>query len=142
MTGEENASLARRVYEMFNEGHLDQALALASTEMRVELVPFGSVFEGPEGFLGFMKSFKDAFPDIRITVTNQVASEDEVANECAWTGTHTGPLTTPSGEIPPTGKPVRDARFCEVWRIEDGKVVRLVNYQDVSSWLRQLGLAE
>jgi steroid delta-isomerase-like uncharacterized protein len=90
--------------------------------------------------MSFMKSFKDAFPDIHITVTNQVASDDQVVNECTWSGTHSGPLASPDGEIPPTGKQVSGAQFCEVWRITDGKIARLVNYQDVATWLRQLGL--
>jgi hypothetical protein len=69
-----------------------------------------------------------------------VVTEDQVVNECRWRGTHTGPLQSPAGEIPPTGKTVEDAVFCEVWGIKDGQLATLRNYQDVSSWLRQLGL--
>jgi steroid delta-isomerase-like uncharacterized protein len=141
MAAQDNAALARGIYDLFNQGQLEQAADLAATGVEVVVVPFGQTFQGRDGFMGFMKTFKDAFPDIQITITNQVASEDQVVNECTWTGTHSGPLASPGGEIPPTGKQVAGAQFCEVWRIADGKVARLVNYQDVATWLRQLGLA-
>ncbi len=82
----------------------------------------------------------DSRPDLTVTITNQVVTDDQVVNECVWRGTHTGPLQSPAGEIPPTGKPVTGGRFCEVWEIQGGQIARLRNYQDVSTWLRQLGL--
>jgi hypothetical protein len=39
-------------------------------------------------------------------VTNQVASEDQVVSEFTLPGTHDGPLQTPTGEIPPTGRAI------------------------------------
>ncbi len=140
MAALDNAAVARELYELFNQGQLDRAVNLASDDVEVELVPFGQTFQGRDGFMAFMKGFKDAFPDLQVTVTNQVASEDQVVSECTWTGTHSGTLATPTGGVPPTGKTVTDGRFCEVWRLRDGKVMRLVNYQDAASWLRQLGL--
>lgn len=87
-----------------------------------------------------MTGFATAFPDLQISVTNQVASGDQVVTEFTWTGTHTGPLQSLQGEIPATGKKVIGGRVCEVWTIRNGEVARLVNYQDASTWLRQLGL--
>src|SRR5439155_25479150 len=112
----------------------------ANEDVEVVLIPFGQTFHGREGFRQFMAGFKQAFPDLAVTVTNQVASEDQVVNEFRWRGTHTGPLMSPQGEIPPTGKPVEGAVVCEVLGIRNGKVASLRNYQDVSTWLRQLGL--
>jgi steroid delta-isomerase-like uncharacterized protein len=139
---ETNRKLARELYDLFNQGRLEEAARLATDDVIVDVVPFGMTFEGPEGLSNFMGGFKTAFPDLTITVTHQVASEDGVVSECTWAGTHTGELMTPSGPIPPTGKSVSGARFCEVWDVEDGKLSKLVNYQDVATWLRQLDLAE
>ncbi len=141
MSAQENAALARKLYQLFNEGKLEDALALATDNVHVDLVPFGQTFHGREGFMQFMGGFKGAFPDLTITVTNQVAVDDSVVSECTWTGTHTGPLMTPQGAIPPTGKKVVGGRFCEVWSVKNGKLTSIVNYQDAASWLRQLGLA-
>ena len=100
MAAQDNAALAREVYDLFNQGQLEQAADRAASDIEVVLVPFGQTFPGPDGFMGFMKGFTDAFPDIQVTVTNQVASDDQVVNECTWTGTHSGPLASPAGEIP------------------------------------------
>lgn len=140
MTAQANKELAQNLYQMFNEGRIDEAVNLATEEIEVVLIPFGQTFNGREGFGQFMGGFKQAFPDLTITVTNQVATDDQVVSECRWTGTHTGPLMSPTGEIPPTGKRVDGAIFCEVWQIRDGKVAVLRNHQDVGTWLRQLGL--
>lgn len=141
MSAHDNAALANRLYGLFNEGRLDEASRLAAAPIVVDVVPFGMTFEGPDGFLQFMQGFKTAFPDLTITVTAQVAGDEHVVSECSWEGTHRGPLETPAGAVPATGKRVTGARFCEVWRMEGGQILRLTNYQDVSSWLRQLGLA-
>lgn len=141
MAGSDNCALAHELYELFNEGRLDEAAKMGSDDIKVDVVPFGMVFDGRDGFLGFMDSFKSAFPDLTITVEHQVASEDGVVSECSWTGTHTGTLHTPAGPIEATGRRVDAARFCEVWDVSDGSITKLVNYQDISSWLRQLDLA-
>ena len=142
MSPRENEILARELYDLFNRGQLEEAAKLATDDVVVDVVPFGMTFEGHDGFLGFMSGFKTAFPDLTITVQHQVASSDGVVSECSWTGTHTGELMTPARSVAPTGKTVSGARFCEVWDVEDGKVSKLVNYQDLSTWLRQLGLAD
>lgn len=142
MAAKENADLAAKVYELFNSAELEEAAALATEDMEIQFLAFGQTFSGRDGFLAFMKGFMDGFPDLKITLVNQVADDDQVVSECSWTGTHDGPLQAPTGEIPPTGRRVSDARFCEVWRIRDGKVASLVNYQDAATWLRQLGLVD
>ena len=140
MSAQENASLAHDVYSAFNQGDLSRAAGVAADDVEVELIPFGLTFHGRQGFTEFMQGFKTAFPDLTVQVVNQVATEDQVANECTWSGTHSGPLRTPSGEIPPTGRKVEGGRFCEVWRVHDGRLVSLRNYQDPAPWLRQLGV--
>jgi steroid delta-isomerase-like uncharacterized protein len=140
MTAQANKELAQKLYRLFNEARIDEAVELATEDVEVVLIPFGQTFRGREGFRQFMAGFKQAFPDLTLAVTNQVATDDQVVSECRWTGTHAGPLVSPAGEIPPTGKAVSGAVFCEVWQIQDGKVAVLRNYQDVSTWLRQLGL--
>jgi|CXWL01.1.fsa_nt_gi steroid delta-isomerase-like uncharacterized protein len=140
MSAQNNAKLTRDIYELFNQGQLEKALELAAEDCAIDLVPFGMTFEGREGFMQFMGNFKRAFPDLTVTIVNQVATDDQVVNECTWNGTHTGPLGTPTGEIPPTGKKVAGGRFCEVLRIKNGKMAHLTNYQDPAGWLRQLGL--
>ena len=54
------------------------SLDYAAEDVEVVLIPFGLTFQGREGFSQFMHGFKDAFPDLQITVSNQVADDDQV----------------------------------------------------------------
>ena len=139
MSAQDNAALARELYDAFSKKDYDYCLALVSEDMEAVLIPFGQTFQGKGGFREFMQGFTGAFPDITIQVTNQVATDDQVVNEFTARGTHTGILMTPAGPIPPTGRTVNFI-VCEVYRIKNGKFTSLRNYQDAASLMRQLGL--
>jgi steroid delta-isomerase-like uncharacterized protein len=134
------SQLAREVYGRFGRNDFQGALELVTDDIEVTIIPFGQTFEGKDGFLQFMHGFKDAFPDMEIQIDNQVIGEGQMANEISTTVTHTGPLQTPTGVIPPTGKMV-SFTVCEVWGVREGKVSFIRNYQDAASLMRQLGLA-
>lgn len=140
MSASENAALARRAYELFSTGKSEDVIEHATDDVELILYPFGQTFHGKAGFRDFMSGFTTAFPDIRITVTSQVADEGQVASEFTAVATHTGVLSTPAGDVPPTGRTV-EFTVCEVWTIRDGKIASLRNYQDAGSIMRQLGLA-
>lgn len=141
MAAQDNMALARRVFEAFNRNDFESALSEAAEDIRIESIAFGQTFQGKEGFRQFMQGFRTAFPDIAITIVNQVANDEQVVSEFTWRGTHRGPLSSPAGDIPPTNRTVEVTRVCEVWEVKNGKLAVLRNYQDAASWLRQLGLA-
>jgi steroid delta-isomerase-like uncharacterized protein len=141
MSAQENAALARKIYQLWSNNQFDEILALSTDDIEVVLTPFGQTFHGHDGFSNFNQGFKGAFPNIQITeITHQIATENEVVSEFKARGTHTGPLMTPAGEVPPTGRTV-DFTVCEVWSVKNGKVASIRNYQDAASIMRQLGLA-
>lgn len=139
MVAQNNAEIARKMYDAFSQGNFDAAAACAADNVEIVFVPTGQVFRGQQGFDDFMRGHKTAFPDVRIEITNQIAAGDDLVNEFVGRGTHTGPLVTPTGTIPPTGRAVT-LTVCEVQRFQNGKLVSLHNYQDMVSLLRQLGL--
>ena len=55
-------------------------------------------------------------------------------------GTHTGPMQTPDGVIPATGKSV-EIRSCRIVEIEGDKVKSIRQYYDMMTMMQQLGLA-
>jgi ketosteroid isomerase-like protein len=55
------------------------------------------------------------------------------------TATHTGPLVSPNGDIPPTGKPVT-LDFVDVTQFAEGRIAREHIYFDQMAFLSQLGL--
>jgi steroid delta-isomerase-like uncharacterized protein len=140
MTTKDNVRLSAELHAAFSEGKLESCLEVASDDIEVVFQAAGQTARGREGFLQFMQGFKTAFPDIVIHHTNAFAAGDQVAVEFTWSGTHTGPLATPAGSIPPTGRKVSDGKVCEIMTWRDGRVTRIVNYQDFGSVLRQLGV--
>lgn len=139
MSAQSNINLANTIYHHFSNSDFDSVLAHANEDVEVVFTPAGQTFRGAEAFIQFMQGFKTAFPDIRIEVTNQTATEDQVVSEFVARGKHTGPLSSPAGEIPATGR-YAEWSVCEVWQVRDGKLAKITNYQDSATMLRQLGL--
>jgi steroid delta-isomerase-like uncharacterized protein len=141
MSIQDNVALSQKVYQLFSSDQFEKVLALTTEDVEVVLTPFGQTFHGREGFANFMQGFKGAFPDLQITeITHQVVTDNDIVSEFKARGTHTGPLMTPAGAIPPTGRSV-DFTVCEVWSVKSGQVASIRNYQDAASLMRQLGLA-
>ncbi|WP_051426243.1 ester cyclase [Jiangella gansuensis] len=86
------------------------------------------------------KIFFTAFPDLRAEVTCMVASGATLAAEMTIEGTHTGPLTLPSGEVPPTGRLLKFAMAFFARIDNQGLIVDERRYYDVADQLEQLGL--
>ena len=109
---------------------------------RYELIGTGAVFDGEEAVRAYFKASRTPFPDQSNEIIALRQSEDAIVAEFWLTGTHTGPLKTPQGEIAPTGKAFR-VQMCAVFEFAKGtdKIVCERVYFDQGSILRQLGLA-
>ncbi|HEY7031471.1 MAG TPA: nuclear transport factor 2 family protein [Thermomicrobiales bacterium] len=139
MAAADNAALARAIYDAFNRGDLDGALALAAPDVEIVNVGWGVTYRGHDGFRAFMQGWKTMDPSCRVEVVRQLAGDEGVTNECVFHATQTGPLRPPTGEVPPTGKTVA-LPICEVWRVRNGKLASLMNYADGVTVMAQLGL--
>jgi steroid delta-isomerase-like uncharacterized protein len=133
-----NAALSAELHKNFSENNLEANLALTDDNIEIVAYAFGLQLQGKEQFMGFMQGFKTAFPDIAIQPINVIANGDQVVIEFTATGTHTGPLLTPAGEIPASGKAIK-LEVIEVHVWQNGKLTKLANYQDSASLLRQIG---
>lgn len=138
-SGSDIAALSAELHQRFSDNDLEGAAALADENIKVVGYGLGLNLEGREQFLNFMKARKRAFPDITLEHTNVVVQGDQVVMEFVATGTHLGPLMTPNGEIAATGKPIT-LHVVEIHTWKDGKLVNLVQYQDPTSPLRQIGV--
>jgi steroid delta-isomerase-like uncharacterized protein len=84
--------------------------------------------------------FFRAFPDLRAEIIDIFEKGDRAAGEIKLTGTHTGPMTTPMGEVPATGKRV-EVRGALVGRLNAEKlIVEERRYYDTGGMMKQLGL--
>ena len=84
-------------------------------------------------------AYYTAFPNLQHQVKHSVESGDTVAVELRITGTHTGPMQTPQGTVPATGKEVV-WESCDYVRAKNGKIVSWHVYQDSVPFLTALGL--
>jgi predicted ester cyclase len=104
-----------------------------------EFVAPGAQLRGRDEVLGFLRMFWEAFPDAHNDVSRLIAEGPRVVAEGRFTGTHTGTLRTPQGEIPPTERRVefRWSATCEAHRDE---LVSEHLYFDQLDLLTQLGV--
>jgi steroid delta-isomerase-like uncharacterized protein len=100
----------------------------------------GAELRGTDQILAWYGVFVKAFPDIKHEMRGTVQDTDTCVLEARATGTHTGPLASPAGDVPPTGKPfVLD--YVNVARFASGQIVSETYYWDNQGFLTQLGLA-
>lgn len=85
------------------------------------------------------KGWAAAFPDSNATFEAAHVSGNTVILEVTWRGTHSGPLPTPTGEIPATGRKI-EMRGCQVVEIADGKPRVMRQYLDMLTMMTQLGV--
>ena len=136
----DNATLARRLYEAFNERNFDELAEAMAADGQITVAGTGDTFQGPDGALQYNKMWADGFPDASITIDRIISSDDCVVVEFTGRGTHTGTLVTSMGAIPATGRSVT-LHLCDVTEFSDGKVLSQHTYFDSGSLMAQLGLA-
>jgi steroid delta-isomerase-like uncharacterized protein len=135
----ENADLARRMHELWNERNFDEMAEATAPDAVITIVGSGDTFEGVEGGRAFATMWADGFPDAKVTVDRVIESGDYVVVEYTGRGTHTGTLATSMGEIPATGRSLT-LQLCDVIEIRDGKMRSQHTYFDTGSMMAQLGL--
>jgi len=136
----ENKALTRRIFEeVFSEGKLALIEQVAASDYSAH-DPTSPPVQGHEGFRQFVTVYRTAFPDLRVKVEDQIADGDRVATRWLASGTHTGPLASPGGDIPPTGKR-SNVTGITISRIAGGKVVEEWHNWDTLGMMQQLGLA-
>ncbi len=127
---ERNKSIARRVYEEgLNQGRFE--------------VPYSADFVGHGGRRTFThadgmaeaKGWREAFPDLNITVDKQVAEGDLVAVRWTARGTNTGA----GNGIPATGRAVQTSGTT-LFRMADGRIAEEWTCADSLGLMKQLGL--
>jgi ketosteroid isomerase-like protein len=98
-------------------------------------------FVGRHAFRDFARAFITGFPDARLELRNVVAETDNtIVVEGTFSGTHDGPLVSPTGEIQPTGQLV-EVPFVDIFVANGDKIVEHRVYYDQLALLGQLGLS-
>jgi len=104
-----------------------------------ELIAPNASMHGRDQVLGFLGVFWAAFPDGRLETSRLLGEGSIVAAEGRFTGTHTGVMSTPGGDVPATGRKV-DLRWMSSYEVRGDELASEHLYFDQAELLRQLGL--
>lgn len=138
MTQEQNKKIARRAYQVVSEGSgtgdlsgLDEIVARDVRDHN----PDPGQGPGIEGVKELFRRLGSAFPDLQVTVEDQIAEGDKVVNRVIFRGTHSGDFQG----TPATGKQI-GTQVIDIMRIKDGKIVERWGQGDDLGMMQQLGM--
>jgi steroid delta-isomerase-like uncharacterized protein len=137
MLSETNKTISRRFFEeAFGKGNLnvlDEIIASDHVNSGPGALP--ELPTGPEGAKQLVTVYRNAFPDVRFTIDEQIAEGDKVVTRWTADGTHKGELQG----IPATGKSSTVTGIA-VDRIVNGKIAESWGIFDQFGMMQQLGL--
>jgi ketosteroid isomerase-like protein len=123
-----------------NDGGDHEGFLAMQAPDAVWMVP-GAELRGIDEIRGWLEAFWGAFSTFRHDMRNVVENGDLIFAEGVWTGVNDGPLQTPAGEMPATGREV-SFPFAMVLEgdTERGQAQTARIYFDQLAFLGQLGL--
>ena len=130
---EQNKKIARQVFEeVQSKGNLALVDQIVADDFVGHTPP--NDIHGPEGARQFDLMLRGAFPNLKVTVEDQIAEGDRVATRWIFRGTHQGDFMG----MPPTGRQVTMSGMT-IFRVANGKLVEGWNRPDLLGLMQQLG---
>ena len=130
--------VARESVDPFSAGDWQRFKATIAPDAVYQELATQRRVQGADQIVQTVQGWRQALPDSRGTVTRALASGDTVVLEITWEGTQTGPLETPGGSIPPSGKRVT-VQAVQVLTVQGDKIKENRHYFDMLGLLQQLG---
>ncbi len=137
MNKHDNASLIRGLYDAVNRKDLKTIADFGAPSSEWLDVPFNFTSTGEKAIIDPWKNWFEIFPDATCEVRSLVALGDYVIAQGIGRGTHRGVFNSPAGVLEPSGRTMA-VNFCDVYRLESGKIIRADSYFDFYGLLRQL----
>ena len=135
---EANKATVRRLIEEVQNGHdLARMDAFFTPNFinHLEAADLSSELTSVERAKIAFRELFAAFPDLHVTIHEQVAEGDKVVTHKLFRGTHHGPFMG----VAPTGRQIAFA-VIDILRLDTGKVVEHWAIQDRLALMQQLGL--
>lgn len=131
----QNKTIARKVFEeVQSQGNLALVEELVAGDY-VGHTPLKEM-HGPESAKQFFSMLREAFPNMQVTVEDQIAEGDKVVTRWTCRGTHKGHFQG----MPPTGRQMTMTGIT-IFRIANGKLVEGWTDADMLGLMQQLGVA-
>jgi steroid delta-isomerase-like uncharacterized protein len=135
MSEQNKAQIRRVIEEIYNRGDLAVVDEVAASDLVIHAS--SQEIHGREGAKQYVAALRAGFPDLRLTVEEQIAEGDMVVTRWTARGTHRGEFQS----VPPTGREIR-LTGTDIYRVIDGKVVECWAHVDELGLMRQLGAVE
>lgn len=131
---EENKALVRRFYEeAWNRGNVEVMDELFSPDCLSNGVSDLAASKA------LIRDFRNAIPDLKITIVDMIAEGDRVVTRWTMSGTNPGPGNHPKlGLLPPAGKPFSITGIT-IHRITAGRIVEETVETSWTDMLIQIG---
>jgi steroid delta-isomerase-like uncharacterized protein len=134
MSLEHNKSIVRRlVEEAQSRGRLEVVDELMADDF-VDHSPLPGLPPTREGVKMLFAGLRAAFPDLHVTISEQIAEDDRVASRKTFRGTHQGDFLG----VPASGRPV-EFEVIDILTFDDGRISEHRVVLDQLGLLRQLG---
>ena len=138
ITEEEAKALMDSALEIWNNGNMALVEDVFAPEIIARTSTFPEDIVGLEGIKNWVKFARTAFPDMHMTFDEIIVKGDKIVARFTVTGTNTGPMSMPFGELPPTGKKVRFTGI-GIDRVQNGKITEEIVVYNVLDMMLQLG---
>lgn len=125
--------------DLWNEGNLSLVDEIYSTDYVRRYVDIYEDIVGIDAYKQWITNTRTMLPDFHVTSeAEMIVKDDKIVSRWIAEGTNTGPLITPFGTFPSTGKKVR-FYGASIIHVVDGKIVEEWIYFNQASLLQQLG---
>jgi steroid delta-isomerase-like uncharacterized protein len=130
-----NTAAMQRIFDAFNTGDVSAIDSVIAPDAVDHSVLPGTEGTTAEQLKQYVAMARVGFPDLRITVDEQLAAADHVVFMSTFRGTHTGEFMG----IAPTGRAV-EVEAIDVVRFEDGRAVEHWGLGNDLKMMQQLGV--
>lgn len=137
-TGEEMKANVEKILEMWNEGNLAIVDEIFAPQVVVHYSASPEDIKGLEGVKQWITNSHTMFPDFAMTFDETIIAGNIFVARWSVNATNTGPIASPQGEIPPTGKKVHFSGI-SISKEENGKIVEEWVIYNVLDMMTQLG---
>src|SRR6266446_3157378 len=135
----EAKAVVERGLKAFNAHDLEGMAREAASDIQ-GTAPGDVKLNGPQEYKEYNRTFITAFPDARAEAKNIFVQGNHVVVEGVFTGTQNGPMKTPMGDVPATGRKVK-GEYVQIFEVDRGLVKKAQLMYDQVDLMTQLGMA-
>ena len=134
--------LAEDVQKAFDNKDMNTLAQLYAEDATMIMPGEPEPIQGRDAIEKNQAAFLRAMPDFSLEFTLILISGNHIVFEGVSQGTFTGPLASPEGDIPPTGKSAK-IKFAFIAKVNaEGLIEEDRTYYDTGEFMKQLGLVK